>query len=239
MHRKGSHADGPRSDHRSEHDRTVRRRRRGRSGPYRDGSGAGRSAVRSGAATWGAPGPPTAGFLHRGVLAAEQLLPGFRDDLVNVGAVPINTTHLAWLGEQGWADRTSRSFEVLSVSRPLLETTLRRRVVELTGVQVVGGRPVVGLEAVGTRWTVRTADGGDVCADLVIDASGRNSRLATWLGSRLTGAVRTTEIDARVGYATRRYRGDPRIGGIPGVLIASTPTTPTGGWRSPLRAATG
>jgi len=178
-------------------------------------------------------------FLHRGVLAAEQLLPGFRDDLVNVGAVPINTAHLAWLGEQGWADRTSRSFEVLSVSRPLLETTLRRRVVELTGVQVVGGRPVVGLEAVGTRWTVRTADGGDVCADLVIDASGRNSRLATWLGSRLTGAVRTTEIDASVGYATRRYRGDPRIGGIPGVLIASTPTTPTGGWRSPLRAATG
>ena len=41
--------------------------------------------------------------------------------------------------------------------------------------------------------------------------------------------VRTTEIDARVGYATRRYRGDPRIGGIPGVLIASTPTTPRGG----------
>ena len=51
-------------------------------------------------------------FLHRGVLAAEQLLPGFRDDLVNVGAVPINTAHLAWLGEQGRASRTSRSFEV-------------------------------------------------------------------------------------------------------------------------------
>ena len=31
------------------------------------------------------------------------------------------------------------------------------------------------------------------------------------------------------GYATRRYRGDPRIGGIPGVLIASTPTTRRGG----------
>ena len=31
------------------------------------------------------------------------------------------------------------------------------------------------------------------------------------------------------GYATRRYRGDPRIGNIPGVLIASTPTTPRGG----------
>src|SRR5664279_1904848 len=168
-------------------------------------------------------------FLHRGVLAAEQLLPGFRDDLVNVGAVPINTAHLAWLGEQGWADRTSRSFEVLSVSRPLLETTLRRRVVELTGVQVVGGRPVVGLDAVGTRWTVRTADGGDVCADLVIDASGRNSRLATWLGSRLTGAVPDNgdRCPCRLRHAqVPRRPGDRRI---PGVLIASTPTTPMGG----------
>jgi 2-polyprenyl-6-methoxyphenol hydroxylase-like FAD-dependent oxidoreductase len=136
---------------------------------------------------------------------------------------------LAWLGEQGWADRSGRSFEVLSTSRPLLETTLRRRVGELTGVQVVGGRQVVGLEAAGTRWTVPTADGGEFGADLVIDASGRNSRLAAWLGNRLAGALRTTEIDARVGYATRMYRGDPRIGDIPGVLIACTPTTPRGG----------
>ena len=168
-------------------------------------------------------------FLHRGLLAAEQLLPGFRDDLLAVGAVAFDTADMAWLGEQGWADRTGRSFEVLSTSRPLLETTLRRRVVELPGVQIEGGRPVVGLDAMGTHWNVQTADRGNFSADLVIDTSGRNSRIAAWLGNKLAGPVRTTEIDARVGYATRRYRGDPRIGDIPGVLIASTPTTPRGG----------
>ena len=168
-------------------------------------------------------------FLHRGLVAAEQLLPGFRDDLLSVGAVAFDTSDMAWLGEQGWADRTSRSFEVVSASRPLLEATLRRRVVGLPDLQIVSGRPVVGLETAGTGWTVRTADGGEFDADLVIDASGRNSRLAVWLGDRLSGVVRTTEIDARVGYATRRYRGDPQIGSIPGVLIASTPTTPRGG----------
>jgi 2-polyprenyl-6-methoxyphenol hydroxylase-like FAD-dependent oxidoreductase len=168
-------------------------------------------------------------FLHRGLLAAEELLPGFRSDLLAVGAVPFNSADLAWLGEQGWADRNSQSFEVLSTSRPLLEATLRRRVVELPGVRVVGGLSVAGLDSRGTGWTVATADGGEFNADLVIDASGRNSRLAAWLGNRLASAVRTTEIDARVGYATRMYRGDPRIGDIPGVLIASTPTTPTGG----------
>ena len=106
--------------------------------------------------------------------------------------------------------RTSRSFEVLSASRPLLETTLRRRVGELPGVQILGGHQVVGLEATGTRWTVTTAHGGEFDADLVIDASGRNSRIAAWLGNKLTGAVRTTQIDAHVGYATRKYRGDPQ-----------------------------
>lgn len=179
------------------------------------------------------PGVPQGGqphvFLHRGLLAAEQLLPGFRDDLLAVGAVAFDTADMAWLGEQGWANRTSNSFEVVSTSRPLLETILRRRVVELPGVQIVGGQQVVGLDAAGTRWTVTTADDGEFGADLVIDASGRNSRLAAWLGNKLAGVVRTTEIDARIGYATRRYRGDPRIGRIPGVLIASTPSTPRGG----------
>jgi 2-polyprenyl-6-methoxyphenol hydroxylase-like FAD-dependent oxidoreductase len=174
-------------------------------------------------------GPQPHVFLHRGVLAAEELLPGFRDDLLAVGAVPINAAELAWLGEQGWTNPTSRSFEVLSAGRPLLETTLRRRVRELPGVQILGGHQVDGLETTGSRWTVTTAHGGGFDADLVIDASGRNSRIATWLGNKLTDAVRTTQIDAHVGYATRKYRGDPHVAGIPGVLIASTPTTPTGG----------
>jgi hypothetical protein len=60
-------------------------------------------------------------FLHRGLLAAERLLPGFGDDLLAVGAVPIDTAELAWLGEQGWGNRAIRSFEVLSTSRPVLE----------------------------------------------------------------------------------------------------------------------
>ena len=192
--------------------------------------GKGRSTVGTGASTGRAAGQAAARLpAPRDYLPPSNCSPGFRDDLLAVGAVAFDTADMAWLGEQGWADRTSRAFEVLSASRPLVETTLRRRVLELPDVQIIGGRPVVGLETAGTGWTVRTADGGEFGADLVIDASGRNSRLAVWLGDRLSGAVRTTEIDARVGYATRRYRGDPRIGNIPGVLIASTPTTPTGG----------
>ena len=168
-------------------------------------------------------------FLHRGLLAAEQLLPGFRDDLLDAGAVAFDTARMAWLGAQGWADRTGPTFEVFSVSRPLFETTLRRRVAGLDGVQIIDGSQVTGLTSTVQRWRVSTADHEDRDADLVVDASGRNSRLAVWLGDRLPGPVRTTEIDARVGYAARRYRGDPRLGDIPGVLVAATPTNPKGG----------
>ena len=168
-------------------------------------------------------------FLHRGLLAAEPLLPGFRGDLLEAGAVPFHTAELAWLSGQGWESRTSKSFEVLSTTRPLLEAVLRRRVVGLTGVQVVAGSHVVSVASAGSGWTVTTADGAEHGADLVVDASGRNSRLPTWLADAVPGDVRTTEIDARIGYATRWYRGDPPDGGIPGVLIAATPAAPTGG----------
>ena len=168
-------------------------------------------------------------FLHRGLVAAEKLVPGFRDDLLAAGAVAFDTAKMAWLGAQGWADRTGPTFEVLSVSRPLFEAVLRRRVVGLDGVQIIDGCQVTGLAKTARRWRVSTADGADQDADLVVDASGRNSRVAVWLGDLLPGTVRTTEIDARVGYAARRYRGDPQLGDIPGVLVAATPTTPTGG----------
>src|SRR4051794_29723216 len=42
-------------------------------------------------------------FLLRGLLAAEELLPGLRHDLQSSGAVPFDSARLAWLGEQGWS----------------------------------------------------------------------------------------------------------------------------------------
>lgn len=56
-----------------------------------------------------------------------------------------------------------------------------------------------------------------LAADLVIDASGRSSRLPTWLKQLGVPPAATTTIDARVGYATRRFTS-PRPPG-PGVLM--------------------
>src|SRR5829696_571172 len=59
-------------------------------------------------------------YLHRGLLAIEELLPGFRAEMHAAGAVSVHTGRLAWLSELGWMPR-GFGFEVLSATRPLLE----------------------------------------------------------------------------------------------------------------------
>ena len=59
--------------------------------------------------------------LHRGLLSAEELLPGLRDDLIASGAARFNTGAMPWLGEYGWLPTWLPSFELISVTRPLLE----------------------------------------------------------------------------------------------------------------------
>ena len=54
-------------------------------------------------------------FLLRGLLAAEELLPGLRADLESRGAVPFDSARVAWLGEHGWLKR-AEGFEVLSLT---------------------------------------------------------------------------------------------------------------------------
>lgn len=173
-------------------------------------------------------------FLYRGLLAAEELLPGLRADLLAAGAIPFDTAALAWLGEQGWNTRKAISYQVFSTTRPLLEAVIRRRVSSLPGLRIRDATTVTEVKGVAADWTVRLSDGTNIVADLVIDASGRNSRLTHWLAERYPDKIPTTEIDAKIGYATRVYRGNPEIGDLPGVVIGSTPRQTVGGLALPV-----
>ena len=147
-------------------------------------------------------------FLHRGLLAVEELLPGTDADLRAAGAVPLDTGHLAWLGESGWAPRAPQ-YGILSMTRPLFEHVVRHRVAELPGVAVRDGTAVTGLRrgpSAGPRWLVDTQD-AEVPADLVVDASGRSSRLPHWLETLGVDRARISEVDAHVGYATAQVAG--------------------------------
>ncbi len=180
-------------------------------------------------------------LLHRGLVAMEGLLPGIREELIAVGGIRVDTGRLPWCGERGWAALDIPSFEIVSATRPLVEEVLRRRVLALPGVRLREGVRAVGLERDGAHWRVllQSADGEDVVpaaaiGEIVVDASGRGSRLPQWLSMLGIDTVGSTEIDARLGYATRLYAREPITGGPVGVVIAATPPAPRGGLALPV-----
>jgi 2-polyprenyl-6-methoxyphenol hydroxylase-like FAD-dependent oxidoreductase len=130
------------------------------------------------------------GLLSGGLAIADELFPGFVEDLEVAGAVPCvaGRDFVAW-GPQGksYALGTFQpepipigTFYVMS--RPLLEHCVRRRVEALGNVttryESLVREPVAGEG--GIRGVVMEG-GGRLDADLVVDATGRNSRTGAWL----------------------------------------------------------
>lgn len=174
-------------------------------------------------------------YLYRGLLAVEELLPGFGAELRAAGAVPLDTGEVAWLGEHGWAP-AGRQLEILSASRPLFEHLVRSRVHALPGVEIRDAARVRGLRRGGPggpAWQVELT-GATVPADLVLDAMGRSSRLPAWLAGAGLPAPAVSEVDARIGYATRAFTFDPERLAVPGIVLLQTPEHPRGGIVLPL-----
>jgi len=168
-------------------------------------------------------------FLYRGLLAMEELLPGLRQDLLDRGAVPVNTGDLPWYSDLGWTELGHEGFEIVSATRPLFEHVVTSRVRALPAVRMLEGVKVRGLSRDGDRWALHLQDGGRLSGELVIDASGRSSRMPEWLAELGIEVPPPTKIDAKVGYATRMYAAAPEDGGFPGVVVMSTPATRSGG----------
>jgi 2-polyprenyl-6-methoxyphenol hydroxylase-like FAD-dependent oxidoreductase len=173
-------------------------------------------------------------LLHRGLLAAEELLPGLREDLIAHGAARFDTGAMPWLGEFGWSPTWYPGFELVSVTRPLLEHLVRQRLFATFDTTLHEGVRASELRRSGRQWQVIAEDGGDFVADRVIDASGRNSRLPHWLakyGVRVPGPA---QVDAHLGYATRLYRANGRPPLKTAVVIAGTPATGRGAMALPV-----
>jgi 2-polyprenyl-6-methoxyphenol hydroxylase-like FAD-dependent oxidoreductase len=164
-------------------------------------------------------GVPQGNHLHallvRGRMIADALLPGLSDELAASGAVRINAGRdFAWYCAGDWRTRHDNDLFFLSMSRPLLESRIDRRVRALPNVTIMNEVRVIGLQAIeGSRITgVRLAGLGRsaqtcvITADLVVDATGRGSAAPQWL-NELGWPVPATElVGARVSYATRTFR---------------------------------
>jgi flavin-dependent dehydrogenase len=172
-------------------------------------------------------------LLHRGLLAMEQMLPGIRADLVAAGGIGVDTGALALLDARGWALADEPGCEVVSATRPLVEHVVRQRVSALSGVRLRTGTRVRGVRRSAGCWQV-DLDGDAVTAPVVVDASGRSSRLPVWLQQLGVRPAPVSEIDAGLGYASRLYRGGPDPRELAGVAMVATPDFPRGGLALPV-----
>jgi 2-polyprenyl-6-methoxyphenol hydroxylase-like FAD-dependent oxidoreductase len=166
-------------------------------------------------------------LLAAGQRALEELFPGLGEELVRAGAVPFEPgLDLLFYRYGSLWPPVPVGLTLLSMSRPLLELTVRRRVAALPNVTVRGAVAASGLTSEGRRVTGAVLDDGEVLpADLVVDCSGRGSRSDRWLSALGLPAPEVVEVKVGIRYATRLYRRKP--GDLAdGVGVFVLPTAP-------------
>lgn len=150
-------------------------------------------------------------LMSRGAQEFGALFPGLLDDMVAAG-VPIledqpGSIHFGAAGHVlGIPTELEETFTTYVPSRPHLEWQIRRRTAWLPNVEIAQ-RAVNAprFDAATQRVTGVELDGGEfVEADLVVDATGRGTRLPVWLAQ--WGFERPLEdtVDVGIGYATQQ-----------------------------------
>lgn len=164
-------------------------------------------------------------LLSAGQRALGELFPGIDQDMLEGGAIEVDPgVDMTFHRFGGMWPKTSVGLSILSFSRPLLDSVMRRHLLRLSHVEVRSGVAVCGLAGSGGGAKGVTVDGGVIEADLVVDASGRGNRSDRWLRELGFPAPETVEVKIGVGYATRLFKREP--GFLPegkGIYVLPTP----------------
>jgi 2-polyprenyl-6-methoxyphenol hydroxylase-like FAD-dependent oxidoreductase len=154
------------------------------------------------------------GLLAGGLDALTSFFPGLLDELTAEGA---RTADLAqdvlWFNNGAWRLRCKCGVTGCIQTRPLLEIHIRKRVVKLSNVRQVCGVSATGLQmdagksrVTGVRVTSEAGNEEILPADLIVDCSGRGSKMPAWLEANEFEKPPVTSITVNVGYSTRFFR---------------------------------
>ncbi|MFE9687487.1 NAD(P)/FAD-dependent oxidoreductase [Streptomyces sp. NPDC006285] len=174
------------------------------------------------------PGVPQSAHPHaltaRGASQVEEFFPGLRAELLAEGCPVIDFAEgVRILFPTGWTSREPVDVDVQLMPRPLLEHAIRRRVTALDAVTIHYGLRVdrvqldreTGVTAV-VAHPHKTAGAGDqervLQADLVVDATGRGSRLPHWLAEAGFGQPATLVAGKKTTHTSRLYTVSPDSG---------------------------
>ncbi len=162
-------------------------------------------------------GIPQAHHVHalliRGQQILEQLFPGIIAELTNSGAPILDSiADCPWLGYNGWAPRFSSHLISCTSSRNLLEWTIRRRLAANDRIEFVQAAQVTNLLSNANKTTItgvqvsfRNEPEAEILANLIVDASGRNSQTPQWLEQLGYRPPQQTVVNSFLGYASRWY----------------------------------
>ncbi|MFD0311396.1 FAD-dependent oxidoreductase [Streptomyces sp. NPDC127119] len=179
------------------------------------------------------------GMLARGQQILEEYLPGITRELEAAGAVIGDVSgNVRWIMDGVAMSKADSGLLAVSVSRPVLEAHVRRRVRALANVTFLDRTEAVGLifDARERRVTgLRTVGRGqpdvvvELPSDLVVDTMGRGSPVPRWLADQGWPVVPEDRTKVGLTYTTRHYKEgvEPSPGDI-SVDIVATPDNPRG-----------
>jgi flavin-dependent dehydrogenase len=144
----------------------------------------------------------------------NRLFPGYNEVLLENGASTTLTKHAYHVNHYGKISMGPNQENEAKCSRALLEWTIRDYVKKLLNVRFLEKHDVLGLQAnsEGTAITgvhVRDRDAKQnksLSADMVLDISGRRSKLGSWLQQLGYEVPEPDRLKVSLGYSTRRFR---------------------------------
>lgn len=169
------------------------------------------------------PGVPQGSQVHAllpaGQRQLERWFPGFVEQARELGAPqpPAAASPMLFInGRLRVPPRTLLPQPGLITTRPFLEALVRRRTLAIEGIRTVRGRAdglvFDGQRVTGARYLPDGADREVIAdADLVVDATGRSSRLNDWLADNGWPRVPMRRMPIKLNYATALYERDPRV----------------------------
>ncbi|GIP36630.1 NAD(P)/FAD-dependent oxidoreductase [Paenibacillus sp. J2TS4] len=164
------------------------------------------------------PGVPQGFQPHRltprGKMIIERLFPGLNDDLLAQGAALSQDKIYRFTNQYGILTMPNPEKDVMC-SRALLEWGLRQRMKKISNVRFLPKQNVIGLQTNQDQTIVsgvRIRERGQsnlkkvIAADMVIDTSGRQSKLGNWLQELGIEIPKPDILKVSLGYSTRHYK---------------------------------
>jgi 2-polyprenyl-6-methoxyphenol hydroxylase-like FAD-dependent oxidoreductase len=149
--------------------------------------------------------------------------------LHDAGAVPFNFgTDLKFRTYYGWGVRPFGDYPGHRCTRALLEACVRRRVREQPNIEFVPKTIAKHLETRNGAVVGIKTNNGDLHGDLVVEASGKASKMEQWMTDLGYALPEPTVVDGLVGYGTQMFKIPPGERDWRALVIQPAPAKPGG-----------